>query len=84
MLAFVIGALVPGAFAPGKTAGFASRAAALRRLVEALLARAESRPGSGPCVGGASWSSSLRTLEVSPAARAATQFAATCDMSILI
>jgi TetR/AcrR family transcriptional regulator, transcriptional repressor of bet genes len=40
VLAFVIGALVLGAFAPRKTAGFASPA--LRRLVEALLARAES------------------------------------------
>jgi TetR/AcrR family transcriptional regulator, transcriptional repressor of bet genes len=43
VLAFVIGALVLGAFAPRKTAGFASPA--LRRLVQALLARAES--GSG-------------------------------------
>jgi TetR/AcrR family transcriptional regulator, transcriptional repressor of bet genes len=40
VLAFVIGALVLGAFAPRKTAGFASPA--LRRLVEALLARPES------------------------------------------
>ena len=40
VLAFVIGALVLGAFAPRKTAGFASPA--LRRLVEALLPRAES------------------------------------------
>jgi TetR/AcrR family transcriptional regulator, transcriptional repressor of bet genes len=40
VLAFVIGALVLGAFAPRKTAGFA--APALRRFVEALLAGAES------------------------------------------
>jgi len=39
VLAFVIGALVLGAFAPRKTAGFA--APALRRLVQALLVRAE-------------------------------------------
>ena len=37
VLAFVIGALVLGAFAPRKTSGFASPA--LRRLVEALLTR---------------------------------------------
>jgi len=42
VLAFVIGALVLGAFAPRKTAGFASPA--LRRLVQALLARAEAGP----------------------------------------
>jgi TetR/AcrR family transcriptional repressor of bet genes len=37
VLAFVIGALVLGAFAPRKTSGFASPA--LKRLVEALLTR---------------------------------------------
>jgi len=42
VLAFVIGALVLGAFAPRKTAGFASPA--LRQLVQALLARAEAGP----------------------------------------
>jgi hypothetical protein len=34
VLAFIVGALVMGAFAPGKTAGFA--APSLRRLVAAL------------------------------------------------
>lgn len=37
VLAFVIGALVLGAFAPRKTSGFASPA--LQRLIDALLAR---------------------------------------------
>ena len=43
VLAFVIGALVLGAFAPRKTTGFASPA--LRCLVEALLARSGARTG---------------------------------------
>ncbi|HZJ56089.1 MAG TPA: helix-turn-helix domain-containing protein [Myxococcaceae bacterium] len=42
VLAFVIGALVLGAFAPRKTTGFASPA--LRCLVQALLDRSGARP----------------------------------------
>jgi len=42
VLAFVVGALVLGAFAPRKTSGFASPS--LRCLIDALQARAGSRP----------------------------------------